>query len=93
MRMASFFADVLTDCFPDDETQGCFWKDSESSGFAKNSIDEGSCNRCVETIDRTYLGEVTVISRRSSKVYAAYDNDIGIEMLANVSPANMSRRM
>jgi hypothetical protein len=93
MRMASFFANVLTDCFSDDETQSCFWKDSESSGFAENCVDERSCNRCIETINRTYLGEVTVISRGPCGIYAAYDNDIGIEMLANVNPANMSRRM
>jgi hypothetical protein len=93
MRMASFLADILTDCFPDDKAEGCFWKDSKSSGFAKNGVDEGSCNRCIETIDRTYLCEVTVISRGPCGIYAAYDNDIGIEMLANVNPANMSRRM
>jgi hypothetical protein len=53
------FPNVLTDCFADDERQRCFWEDSKTSCFSQEGVDEGCRNRRIQTIDRTYFGEIS----------------------------------
>jgi hypothetical protein len=56
------FLCVLADCFADDEGEGCFGEDSETTCWSEEAVDDGCYNRRVKSIDRPDLGEIATTS-------------------------------
>ena len=62
MRMDRFvFLCVLADCFTDNEGEGCFREDGETTCGSEEAVDDGCSDRRVEAVDRSDFGEVASI--------------------------------
>jgi hypothetical protein len=59
------FLCVSADCFADDEGEGCFGEDGETTCWSEEAVDDGCCDRRVKAVDRSDFGEIAGVSDTS----------------------------
>jgi hypothetical protein len=57
------FLCALSDCFADDEGEGCFGEDGETTRWSEEGVDDWCCDRRVKTVDRSDFSEIATCQR------------------------------